>query len=150
MRQIRAGVQRDAGILRLHYVIEGRIDAICLPARGVRPIWQHTCCEAFVARPGGPAYHEFNFSPAGDWAAYSFTGYRQGAPVTAPDPCIALEKLHESIEIKASIPAEPGRLLLGLSAVMKEADGRLSYWALRHAPGEPDFHHRHAFALELA
>jgi hypothetical protein len=33
--------------------------------------------------------------------------------------------------------------------VIEEIDGALSYWALRHAPGKPDFHHRDAFALEL-
>jgi hypothetical protein len=25
----------------------------------------------------------------------------------------------------------------------------LSYWALRHAAGKPDFHHRDAFAMPL-
>jgi hypothetical protein len=38
---------------------------------------------------------------------------------------------------------------MGLSAVVKEASGALTYWALRHAPGKPDFHHSEAFALEL-
>jgi hypothetical protein len=33
--------------------------------------------------------------------------------------------------------------------VIEAADGSLSYWALRHPPGKPDFHHRDAFALEL-
>jgi hypothetical protein len=27
--------------------------------------------------------------------------------------------------------------------------GALSYWALRHPPGKPDFHHPAGFALEL-
>jgi hypothetical protein len=38
---------------------------------------------------------------------------------------------------------------LGLSAVVEERNGRLSYWALAHAPGDPDFHHPSCFALEL-
>jgi hypothetical protein len=38
---------------------------------------------------------------------------------------------------------------LGLSAVIEEASGRLSYWALTHPPGKPDFHHSDCFALEL-
>ena len=33
------------------------------------------------------------------------------------------------------------RLQLALAAVVEDEDGRLSYWALRHAPGKPDFHH---------
>jgi hypothetical protein len=38
---------------------------------------------------------------------------------------------------------------LGLSAVIEENDGRISYWALAHPPGKPDFHHPDCFALEL-
>ena len=36
-----------------------------------------------------------------------------------------------------------------LSAVIEEADGTKSYWALAHAPGKPDFHHADGFALEM-
>jgi hypothetical protein len=39
--------------------------------------------------------------------------------------------------------------LIGLSAVVEATDGSLSYWALAHAPGRPDFHHAHSFGLEL-
>ncbi|MBI3061386.1 MAG: hypothetical protein HYY83_05345 [Deltaproteobacteria bacterium] len=28
-------------------------------------------------------------------------------------------------------------------------DGTISYWALKHPPGKPDFHHPDAFALEI-
>jgi hypothetical protein len=38
---------------------------------------------------------------------------------------------------------------VGLSAVIEEVDGSKSYWALRHPPGQPDFHHRDCFALRL-
>jgi hypothetical protein len=34
--------------------------------------------------------------------------------------------------------------------VIEAIDGTLSYWALAHAPGSPDFHHLDCFALELA
>ena len=40
-------------------------------------------------------------------------------------------------------------LSIGLSAVIEETDGTKSYWALRHPPGPPDFHHPDCFALEL-
>jgi len=33
--------------------------------------------------------------------------------------------------------------------VVEELDGSHSYWALRHPPGKPDFHHSDAFALEI-
>ena len=38
---------------------------------------------------------------------------------------------------------------LGLSAVIEERNGAMSYWALSHPPGDPDFHHHDCFALEL-
>jgi hypothetical protein len=38
---------------------------------------------------------------------------------------------------------------LGLSAVIEERNGNKSYWALKHPPGAPDFHHPDCFALEL-
>jgi hypothetical protein len=40
-------------------------------------------------------------------------------------------------------------LRLGLSAVIEDIDGRLSYWALKHPPGKPDFHHPDSFALDV-
>lgn len=42
-----------------------------------------------------------------------------------------------------------GDWLAGLSAVIEEADGTLSYWALAHPAGKPDFHHPDCFVLEL-
>jgi hypothetical protein len=32
---------------------------------------------------------------------------------------------------------------------VEDVDGILSYWALRHPAGKPDFHHTDAFALQL-
>ena len=32
---------------------------------------------------------------------------------------------------------------------MKDVDGGISYWALAHPPGKPDFHHPDSFALTL-
>ena len=37
---------------------------------------------------------------------------------------------------------------VGLSAVVEDAGG-VSYWALTHPAGKPDFHHPDCFALEL-
>lgn len=121
-----------------------------MPTPGMRPLWEHTCCELFVARRGGTAYREFNFSLSGEWAAYAFAGYRQGGPIEVPDPGIVVRTSSEILELKASVASDAAPLLLGLSAVIEAEDGSLSYWALRHAPGKPDFHHRDAFALELA
>lgn len=150
MRSVHAQAVRKGGSLFLSYRIEGTLRDLLLPAPGLKPIWQHTCCELFVARKGMTAYHEFNFSPSGEWAAYAFTDYRQGAPLAAPDPRIAVRPATKTLELEAFVSVPGQNLLLGLSAVIEDRDGTLSYWALRHAPGKPDFHHRSAFALELA
>ena len=153
MRGVEARIVRTRSSLALEYAIEGRIEELRIPAPGTprfaERLWQHTCCEVFVARGGSPAYLEFNFSPSGDWAGYAFERYRSGAAFDAPDPKIAVRTSAGRLELDASIQVQPGRLRLGLSAVIEHIDGRISYWALRHPAGKPDFHHPEAFALEL-
>jgi hypothetical protein len=147
LRAIEARVVREGNELRLAYILQGEIDRLRLPTRrAAGALWQHTCCEVFVAR-ALPAYREYNFSPSGEWAAYAFTGYRQGGPLQAADPRVSVKRGKEHLELTATIPADPGALRLGLSVVVEEET--LSYWAIRHAPGRPDFHHPDAFALEL-
>lgn len=114
------------------------------PPRFVDGLWQHTCFEVFAARPGMPGYHEFNLSPSGEYAVYSFTGYRAGMTQLKLVPSI----FFQGNRLEARIPLK-SPLLLGLSAVIEEKSGRKSYWALKHAPGRPDFHHPEAFALNL-
>ena len=101
----------------------------------------------------GPGYREFNFSPSGEWAAFTFRGYRNGGELeVVRPPGIVVRRSEERLELDAAIHPDclpPGRTLqLGLSAVVEDVDGALSYWALRHPPGRPDFHHADAFALQ--
>jgi hypothetical protein len=155
VRGIHATMTRNAdGSLDVTYRIEGDLDRVRVPPprppRAGERLWQHTCCELFIADAAGPGYQEFNFSPSGEWAAFRFTGYREGASFAAPDPRIGVARSAAALDLTAKIePGRNGKLRIGLSAVIEEVDGALSYWALRHAPGKPDFHHRDAFALEL-
>ena len=50
-----------------------------------------------------PAYYEFNFSPSGEWAAYSFRGYRDGGPIQdeSCSPEIAVRREADRIELDA-------------------------------------------------
>jgi hypothetical protein len=155
LRGIKAAARRNAaGSLDLTYRLEGDLHRLRIPPprapRAGERLWQHTCCELFIADAAGPGYQEFNFSPSGEWAAFRFTGYREGASFEAPDPKIGIARTNGTLDLTARIqPHQHGKLRIGLSAVIEEVDGVLSYWALRHAPGKPDFHHRDAFALEL-
>lgn len=148
VRTIRAEVRRDGPNLELRYVIEGRLDRVRLPRPGEVPLWRHTCFEAFVGGPG-ERYREFNFSPSGAWAAYAFRAYRDGGPLqdAALDP-ITVRRADDRLHLDAMVPIGEGKRI-GLSAVIEEIDGRLSYWALRHPAAQPDFHHPASFALEL-
>jgi hypothetical protein len=154
LRGIEVSLVRKAEALQVAYVLEGEIGRLRIPERRAPRIaerlWQHTCCEIFIARPGVPGYLEFNLSPSGEWAAYAFTGYREGMSVVAVSPEIIVRRGARRLELEASIPTtESANLSIGLSAVIEENSGGLSYWALRHAPGKPDFHHPDAFAIEL-
>jgi hypothetical protein len=116
-------------------------------------LWEHTCFEAFAGVKGAASYYEFNFAPSREWVAYRFDAYREGkSPLDLPcDPKIEVRTASDCIELDAviSLPFAHPQLTLALSAVIEDESGALSYWALKHVPGKPDFHHRDAFALEL-
>jgi len=152
-------VEGPGGALVLDYVLEGDLSAVRIPDPGpprrADGLWRQTCLEAFVMAGEGPGYLEYNFSPSGAWAGYAFRSYREGGDALAcPVPGIAVHSNSARLALDASIPAEalPAGpcLRLGLSAVVEDGNGVLSYWALRHPPGKPDFHHPDAFALQLA
>ena len=155
---IQASVSRAAaGGLQVAFVLDGDIDRVRVPsprpARVAEGLWRHTCCEIFIARPGAAGYREFNLSPSGEWAAYDFTRYREGRVLDDPSlsPGIVVRTGAGALQLSASIAVSDAQaLLIGLAAVIEEKSGALSYWALRHAPGKPDFHHPDAFALTLA
>ena len=155
LRGIHATATRNAdGSLLVTYRIEGDLDRVRIPPprlpRVADHLWEHTCCELFIADATGPGYQEFNFSPSGEWAAFRFSRYREGASLAARDPKIGNARAAGVLDLTAHIELnQKGKLRIGLCAVIEEIDGARSYWALRHAPGKPDFHHRDAFALEL-
>jgi hypothetical protein len=146
------------GALELRYRLAGERARLLIPEPAaperVEGLWRHTCCEAFVMGADAPAYREFNFSPSGAWQAYAFQAYRQaGPPTQAIAPRIVREQ-GGTLSLYVLLPRQdlpPGASLrIGLSAVIEAEGGGLSYWALRHPSGRPDFHHPDCFALELA
>jgi hypothetical protein len=159
IRQIDVVVReaKNGGFI-LTFRLEGDISALRIPEVGTPRrtdnLWQHTCFEAFIMAGEGPAYREFNFSPAGAWAVYDFAGYRNGGTLENEfSPDIEVHKDADRLELVAEIPQgllpHGNTLRMGLSAVVENVDAILSYWALRHPPGKPDFHHTDAFALTI-
>jgi hypothetical protein len=148
--------------LALRYRLLGDVGRLRLPAAApagrVEGLWHHSCCEAFVRQPGAKGYCEFNFSPSGQWAAYHFSARRQGMrPLELIDPpAIRLARCPDEIVVEvqldldtvASLP--PGSAIdLGLAVIVEDPEGQHSFWALRHAPGRPDFHDPSSFTLHL-
>ena len=143
------------GAIGLRYRVTGRIGQILLPAltQSARAdeLWRHTCFEAFVQPSPGSGYLEFNFAPSTQWAAYAFTSYRTGMRVadTISAPNIEITSDAASFELRATLGLGKGAFRLGISAVIEDVNGDVSYWALAHPPGKPDFHHSDCLALEL-
>jgi hypothetical protein len=164
VRGIAARVYRTPGKLSVSYVLDGDLKRLRVPApqapRMADRLWEHTCCELFIACKGKPAYYEFNLSPSGEWGAHAFDGYRMPrtgeSSAGEPAPRIIVRSTADMLELDAEIRIDrlpvfhsSAPLSLALSAVIEDIGGALSYWALRHPPGRPDFHHPQAFALGI-
>lgn len=151
-----------AGTLVLSYRVSGDMLAIRMPppvpAARKDELWRHTCFEAFIGSSSDTAYYEFNIAPSTEWAVYSFTGYRKGMRVADEIAALPIDgrSRPDAYVLQASLDVDrlclprifPWRL--ALSAVIEDAGGSVSYWALAHPPGKPDFHHAACFAHELS
>ncbi len=155
---VRLEMQTD-GKLWLRYQVACDLGAIELPdpqENIVRAdgLWQTTCFELFLRDFSAEEYLEFNFSPSRKWAAYRFDRYREGMrqwPMETPDIWLEMSDTHIALETGLFLPdLITDRTYAALSAVIHESGDIKSYWALRHPPGQPDFHHRDCFALQLS
>ncbi len=152
-------VRRTASGLWLRYHLEIAEERLALPdpaeATRADDLWQTTCFELFLRRPGEGAYAEFNFSPSFRWAAYNFTSLRDGmTPLDLPaTPVIGMDAsaTHFALEAELVFPFEwrVKALEAAVSAVIETVDGEKSYWALKHAAEQPDFHDPGSFVLNL-
>ena len=148
----------DPNWLQLRWRIEGASELLLPRITGKRRaegLWQTTCFELFLRPEGGEGYVEWNLSPSCQWNAYAFDSYRGGmreadadrAPDCTMRPGSALAIFDAAIP-RAQLPTE--LCDMGLSAVIEEASGTKTYWALAHPTGEkPDFHDPACFAAKL-
>jgi hypothetical protein len=157
-----ATVSRDATSLCVEYHLRGDLQFLLIPERRAPAreddLWRHTCFELFAAPDGDSRYREFNFSPSGAWAAYDFADYRSGmvpAPVDAP-LLLDFTRVERGgvLSVKLGFDSLCGQvpaaaLRLGLTAVVEDHSGRMSYWALRHPAEKPDFHDAGGFVARL-
>ena len=161
IRRIGVDISREGAVLDLQYRIDGNVSQLSLPAAGpslrTDDLWQHSSFEAFLQADAGPGYLEFNFSPSGAWAAYRFSARRMGREspeLTAPRMEVRHGPDWLTMQIQLSLAgiaefAAPATISAGLSAVIEDTRGGLSYWALAHGAAQPDFHDPATFTLRL-
>ncbi len=122
-------------------------------------LWKQTCFECFFAMGSGDGYFEFNGSPSGDWALYSFDSYRSGMKEVSLSlgqfPSIEkLEHTGDRIICVWNIPqfSEEFFARAGVTAVLmlkEQGAPKPTYWALRHSGQQPDFHLKESFVHRL-
>ena len=137
------------GALRLRYRVTGEIGALRLPpvdrAGARRRALAAQLLRGLPAAGPGGAYYEFNFAPSTHWAAYRFSGYRERDERRERDRARRGSRSRPATALRAAGRAgagPPARAAgdapwqLGLSAVIEETGGGISYWALAHPPGQ--------------
>jgi hypothetical protein len=163
VKSVEVEVSRTDGFVMLNYAVQPA-NALVLPAFQTERrdnLWRGTCFELFI-RPERRGYVEFNFAPLFAWNAYSFADWRAGRRPFQPDSPPHMVDSRQD-DRKASFPAKyeldvilggeitslaPARA--SLAVVIEEEGGNLSYWALAHPSGQPNFHHADCFAAKLA
>jgi hypothetical protein len=162
VESVEVEVRRQGDSIILTYAVEPA-DSVIFPAFAQERrdnLWRGTCFELFI-RPESRGYVEFNFAPLSAWNAYSFADWRMGRRVFQPDrdPQMVDSRLddrkerfpeHYALDVLVSadiLSLAPARA--SLTAVIEEEGGKISYWALAHPPGVPNFHAPNCFVAKL-
>lgn len=147
----------DGPWLKLRWRVDGARSLVVPPFAGkgrADGLWQTTCFELFLMTDGGPGYCEFNLSPSERWAAYDFSGYREGLterPVERePQGAMRLGSSFAIFDAAIPLSALPAKeCRMNLAAVIEEQGGVKSYWALAHPQDKADFHDPACFVATL-
>jgi len=156
--EITGQVARQGNLLFIRYSVQGDIEDIRLPVRSESParkddLWKATCFEFFLAVKDRPEYWEFNLSPSGHWNVYAMDAYRQvNMREEVAFSELPFEFTKTSDELALDVAVNPSWLLrserhlqIGITAILKTADGSETYWALAHPGPQPDFHLKESF-----
>ena len=144
---LEVSIEGQQSFLLFKYVLDGG-DEVSWPEElsGLRKhrLWEETCFEVFFETENG-RYVEVNVTPNHDWNVYEFESYRGKASTWELDllPLVTTKAIGKQkiLEFRLEKKLLPEKILrTGLSVILKEKSGVLSYWAIRHLPEKPDFH----------
>ena len=125
----------------------------------VMKLWEKSCFELFIKNADNN-YIEFNFSPEFEFNCFYFVSagdklveYSRMDSVKI-DILLSLDVFHLIAELdKKKFPESfflnKTDLKAGITSVIKEKSGNLSYWALSHQDTRPNFHDFKSFAATL-
>ncbi len=158
-------LSRDKERVCISYGLRGFISELVLPeqkpAETVKrrdELWRHSCFELFIKEVSQESerYLECNFSPSGDWNVYELSGYRQGIRELEGVRRPTIESRHAEHSFSLDVDLDcrgfmshSQQLNVGVSCVIEDVKGNLSYWALSHPGQRPDFHDVRSFEVRL-
>jgi hypothetical protein len=154
-------IARNSHQLSICYKLEGDLKELAINPPSNTPsrqhkLWKETCFEFFIGVKNSPQYWEFNFSPAGHWNVYRFDGYRQGMQEETAFTILPFNVENQADKLALVLDVDLGKIIsaeqaieVGITTVIKDKDGEVSYWALTHRGAEADFHLRDSFIVEL-
>ncbi|MHC5731039.1 MAG: DOMON-like domain-containing protein, partial [Nostoc sp.] len=112
--------------------------------------------EFFIGSKDSLRYWEFNLSPAGHWNVYRFDGYREGMQEETAFTILPFSVQNQADGLALALDVDLGKIVsenqaieVGITTVIKDKDGEVTYWALTHRGAEADFHLRDSFIVEL-
>ncbi len=158
---ITGNIDRRENILAIDYSLVGNLENLFIPKPTHTPtrkhkLWEETCLECFLGVKNSPNYWEFNLSTAGDWNIYRFQDYRHQMEEEKKFSSLPfnVEKQADRLLLKLKldlnkIVPEDKSLEISITAVVKQMDGEITYWALTHRGEKADFHRRDSFAIEV-
>lgn len=121
-------------------------------------LWEKSCFELFIKNQKD-SYVEFNFSPEFEWNAFYFAKKGDALAEYARidsvkiDILLSLEVFHLIVQIdKKKFPDgffDGNELSAGITSVVKQKNGSLSYWALSHEDTRPNFHDFRSFRYKF-
>jgi hypothetical protein len=146
----------------IQFVVAGEIDRLQLspitqfPQR-ITGLWETTCFEFFFGVPRQEKYWEVNLSPSGDWNVFRLDRYRENLQeeqaIAALPFTVKVERDRLTLALTFDLQGlglECGAIELSATSVIQEKTGEISYWAVKHAGLEADFHLRDSFVIGLS
>jgi hypothetical protein len=145
--------------LIIAYHVSGPIGQLVFPSATSEnsrrdELWKHTCFEAFLSTDldSNTAYTEINCSADGHWNSYDFDGYRKGmrpSPVQVQLIDKEISPTSACFKVAISDADLQNKKYLGITMVVEFLDGSKSYFAIKHAGSQPDFHLKESFNISL-